>query len=71
MGVVKAALLLELASGADAFPHLGRRRSTILAAKFFVRHGRHLDVQIDPIKQRAAQLAEIALDHRAGAATFL
>jgi hypothetical protein len=44
--------------------------AVILAAQFFVRYGRHFDVQVDPIKQRSADFAQIALDDRARAAAF-
>jgi hypothetical protein len=45
-----------------ALADLGRRFSRAGSAQLFVGHGRHLDVDIDAVEQRPADLAQVALD---------
>jgi hypothetical protein len=70
MRVVEPAGLLNRARPLHSRAHLYRRRPVAVVAQFPVRYGRHLDVQIDAIEQRAAELAEIPLDDAAGTSAF-
>jgi hypothetical protein len=67
MGVIKAPRLLDRAHPFDARPDFRRGNSVILASQFLIRHRRDLDVQIDTIEQRTADLSEVTLDDPAGA----
>jgi hypothetical protein len=67
VGVIVAASLLNLPRRADTIAHLGGRNAAILTAQLLVSDGGHLDVQIDAVQQRAAELAQIALNDGAGA----
>jgi hypothetical protein len=71
VGVIVAASLLDRPRGTDAIAHLGGRNTAILSTQLLIRHGGHFDVQIDAVQQRAAELAQIALDNGAGAAALM
>ena len=43
---------------------------SLLAAQLLERHGRHFDVQVDAVEQRAADLGHVALDLRDRAVAF-
>jgi len=70
MRVVVAAGVLNAARSFHARADLRRTLAARVAAQFLVRHGGHLHVDIDAVEQRPADLAEVALDQRGGAAAF-
>src|SRR5687768_5122265 len=70
MRVVEPALMLHRASGNYAVADLGGGDAFAGSTQLLIRHGGHLDVQIDAIEQRPADLAEVLLDLRTGAAAF-
>ena len=59
--------MLDGAHPLHTCPDFGGGNSVILASQLLVRHGRDLDVQIDTVEQRTADLAEVTLDDAAGA----
>ena len=70
MRVVEAARCC-IARAAATRSRISRRGvAVILGPQFFVRHGGNFDMQIDTVEQRPAQLAQVPLDDRAGAAAF-
>jgi len=50
LGVIISTLLLNLPGAFHPIAHLCRGRPITLVAEFFVRHGRHFDVQVDAIE---------------------
>lgn len=56
--------LLNLPSGDDGLPHFLARQAAGGSGQFLERHGRHLDLQVDPIDQRTADLTHISFDLR-------
>src|ERR1039457_1187173 len=70
VGVVEPAVLLDRTRRFHAGAHLLRGHSVILAPQLLVRHRRYFDVQVDAVEQRAAHLAQVALDDGAGAAAL-
>jgi len=50
--------------------NLLRGSARAVAAHFLVGHGGHLDVPVDAVQQRPADLAQVALDDAAGAAAL-
>jgi hypothetical protein len=71
LGVIEAPLLLHLSCRCDPLAHLRRGRTGILAAQFLVRDSGDFDMQIDPIEQRPADLAQVARDDGPGAAAIV
>ena len=69
-GVNKTTGFLSLPRAQHPLPHGGRGNAGVLGAKLLKWHGGHFDMQIDPVQQRTADLAEVALDDPAGAAAL-
>src|SRR5580704_8126862 len=70
MRIVEPARMLERPGTLHAATYLLRRYNLILPAQLLARYRRNLDMQIDPIKERPADLSEISLDEPAGAPAF-
>jgi hypothetical protein len=68
--VVETALTLSFTGLFHSFAYVHRRMAVALAAELFIGYGRNLDVQVDAIEQRSADLGEIALDDARRAAAF-
>jgi hypothetical protein len=63
--------VLTLSRGLHSRAHHRRRLAHTLAGELFIRHARHLDVDINAIQQRPADALLVARDHRRGTSTFL
>jgi hypothetical protein len=61
-GSVLEPLLLDVARGDDPFANRGGRFAVALAGDVLEFHGRHFDVQIDPVEQRAGDAVQIIRD---------
>jgi hypothetical protein len=68
--IVVAAFLLYLAPARNAVAHLRGGDAVAGAAQFLIRYRGDLDVQIDAVEERTAQLALVTLDDGARAAAF-
>ena len=62
LGVVVAAVALDLAGGFDAGANLSRTRACGLTAKLFIGDSRDFDVEVNAVQQGAADFGEIALE---------
>ena len=58
---------LALPRGHDAGANLGRALGGRAAAQLLVLNGRHFDVDVDAVEQRAGDFGHVALDHGRGA----
>jgi hypothetical protein len=63
-------LQLNFSGAHDSLANLGGTFRLASRPQFFVVHGRHINVDIDAIEQRAGDLAHVALNHGLGAMTF-
>ena len=70
MCVVETSRLLNRASRKDSFANLGRSHTFLVRSEFFIWNRGHLDVKIDSIQQRPADLAKISLNNGACATAF-
>ena len=61
---------MDLPGGLHARANLSGRDARRMVAQFLIRDSRNLDMQIDAIKQRSADLGEIALNNAGRAAAF-
>ncbi len=69
-GCFKEAVVLDFAGGEDAGADFSGAFGGGIAAELFVLHGRDLDMDVDAVEKRAADLGDVALDHGRGAHTF-
>jgi hypothetical protein len=70
LSIVKAARLLTRPGALNSCTNVGRAFPLVFSAQLAVRHRRDFDVKIDPVEQRPADSAEIALNQSARTSAF-
>ena len=62
---------LNDAGGVDALADFGGRFTGVFAGQFLIAQGRHFDLDVDAVEQRAGDFGAVALDLQRRAGAFL